>query len=100
MYAKLSLRLEALGLELVAAAARKEGHDVQIIDLQSEAQRDYFRIIDRWSPDAIAYSCNYLANVPEIIDLAHETRKRLPHSLIMVAGHSASVPAKELLAHA
>ena len=100
MYSKIYLRLEPLGLELVAAAARKEGHDVQIIDLQSETQRDYFRIIDRWLPDAIAYSCNYLANVPEIIDLAKETRKRLPNSLIMVGGHSASFTAKELLEHA
>jgi hopanoid C-3 methylase HpnR len=100
MYSKIYLRLEPLGLELVAAAARKEGHDVQIIDLQSETLREYFRIIDRWSPDAIAYSCNYLANVPEIIDLAKETRRRLPDSLIMVGGHSASFTAKELLEHA
>lgn len=83
---KIYLRLEPLGLELVAAAARKEGHDVQIIDLQAETQRDYFRVIDRWQPDAVAYSCNYLANVPEIIDLAKETRDRLPDSLIMVGG--------------
>jgi magnesium-protoporphyrin IX monomethyl ester (oxidative) cyclase len=62
--------------------------------------RDYFRLIDRWQPDAVAYSCNYLANVPEIIDLAKETRKRLPDSLIMVGGHSASFTAKELLEHA
>jgi hopanoid C-3 methylase len=100
MYSKIYLRLEPLGLELVAAAARKEGHSVQIIDLQAETQRDYFRIIDRWQPDAIAFSCNYLANVPEIIDLAKETRRRLPHSLIVVGGHSASFTAAELLEHA
>jgi hopanoid C-3 methylase len=99
MYSKIYLRLEPLGLELVAAAARNAGHIVQIIDLQTETQRDYFRMIDRWRPDAIAYSCNYLANVPEIIDLAKETRRRLPNSLIMVGGHSASFTAKELLEH-
>jgi radical SAM superfamily enzyme YgiQ (UPF0313 family) len=74
--------------------------DSQIIDLQTETQQDYFRLIDRWQPDAIAYSCNYLANVPEIIDLAKETRNRLPDSSIMVGGHSASFTAKELLEHA
>src|SRR5258708_25751301 len=87
MYSKIYLRLEPLGLELVAAAARQEGHDVQIIDLQSETQWDYFRIIARWSPDAIAYSCHYLANVPEIIYFAKETRKRLPNSLLVDGGH-------------
>src|SRR6201987_4922765 len=62
IYSKIYLRLEPLGLELVAAACREAGHDVRIIDLQAETQRDYFRIIDQWQPDAVAYSCNYLAN--------------------------------------
>ena len=33
MYSKIYLRLEPLGLELVAAAAREAGHDVRLIDL-------------------------------------------------------------------
>src|ERR1700741_3853756 len=99
MYSKIYLRLEPLGLELVAAACREAGHDVRIIDLQAETQRDYFRIIDQWQPDAVAYSCNYLANVPEILDLAKATRAKLPKSLIVVGGHSASFTAQELLEH-
>ena len=99
MYSKIYLRLEPLGLELVAAACREAGHDVRIIDLQAETERDYFRIIDQWQPDAVAYSCNYLANVPEILDLAKATRAKLPKSLIVVGGHSASFTAQELLEH-
>src|ERR1700756_3840803 len=99
MYSKIYLRLEPLGLELVAAACREAGHDVRIIDLQAETQRDYFRIIDQWQPDAVAYSCNYLANVPEILDLAKATRAKLPKSLIVVGGHSASFTAQEILEH-
>ena len=34
MYTKIFLRLEPLGLELVAAAARAAGHEVRLIDLQ------------------------------------------------------------------
>jgi hopanoid C-3 methylase len=34
MYSKIYLRLEPLGLELVAAAARRAGHAVRFIDLQ------------------------------------------------------------------
>lgn len=99
MYSKIYLRLEPLGLELVAAAARQAGHEVQLIDLQSETQRDFFRLIDRWEPEAIAFSCNYLANIPEILDLAKEARLKLPNALIFVGGHSASFTAQEILEH-
>ena len=99
MYSKIYLRLEPLGLELVAAACQEAGHEVRIIDLQAETHRDYFRIVDQWQPDVIAYSCNYLANVPEILDLAKASRAKLPKSLIVVGGHSASFTAQELLEH-
>ena len=36
MYSKIFLRLEPLGIELIAAAARRAGHDVRLIDLQVE----------------------------------------------------------------
>ena len=74
MYSKIYLRLEPLGLELVAAAAREAGHSVRLIDLQCESHRDFFRSIQHWCPDVIAFSGNYLANVPEIIDLARAAR--------------------------
>jgi hopanoid C-3 methylase HpnR len=99
MYTKVFLRLEPLGLELIAAAARTAGHDVRIIDLQVERHRDYHRWIDQWQPDAVAFSCNYLANVPEIIDLAKETKAKLPRCFITVGGHSASFTAREILEH-
>jgi hypothetical protein len=70
MYSKIYLRLEPLGLVLVAVAAERAGHPVQLIDLQCESHRDFFRAVQRWRPDAIAFRGNYLANVPEIIDLA------------------------------
>src|SRR5580693_5228051 len=99
MYSKIYLRLEPLGLELVASAARGAGHDVRLIDLQAETHKDYFRWIRSWSPDAVVFSCNYLANVPEIIDLAKATRTLLPEALIMVGCHSASFTATEILQH-
>src|SRR5437868_11659781 len=99
MYSKIYLRLEPLGLELVAAAAREAGHDVRLIDLQSEQAADYFKIIDQWQPDAVAFSCNYLANIPEILDLAATTRSKLPNCFIFVGGHSASFIAKEIVEH-
>src|SRR5215831_16383893 len=93
LYTKVFLRLEPLGLELVAAAARQAGHQVRLLDLQVEDHRAYFREVERWRPDVIAFSCNYLANVPEIVDLAKATKARSSDIFICVGGHSASFTA-------
>src|SRR5215510_9208147 len=100
MYTKIFLRLEPLGLELVAAAVRRAGHEVRLIDLQAASHKDYFSLVDDWRPDVVAFSCNYLANVPEVVDLAKLTRARRPSTFIFVGGHSASFTAQELLEHA
>ena len=99
MYSRIFLRLEPLGLELVAAAARAAGHEVRLLDLQTESHDDYLRALDEWHPDAVVFSGNYLANVPEILDLAKATRARLPGCCVVVGGHSASFTADELLRH-
>jgi magnesium-protoporphyrin IX monomethyl ester (oxidative) cyclase len=90
LYTNVFLRLEPLGLELVAEAARRGKHSVRLIDVQAESQGAYHRMIAEWRPDFIAFSCNYLANVPEIVDLAVATKIVLPRSFICVGGHSAS----------
>src|SRR5437016_8967343 len=99
MYTKIFLRLEPLGLELVAAAARQAGHEIKLIDLQVEDHPAFFRLSDAWRPDVILFSCNYLANIPEIVDLAKAAKARLPRTLICVGGHSASFVAKAILEH-
>jgi hopanoid C-3 methylase HpnR len=99
LYTKVFLRLEPLGLELVAEAVRRAGHAVRIIDLQVEDDSAYFRLLDGWRPDVVAFSCNYLANVPEIVDLAKATKARLPRTFVCVGGHSASFTAKALIEH-
>ena len=99
MYSKIYLRLEPLGLELVAAAAERAGHSVRLIDLQCESHRDFFRLVQCWRPEVIAFCGNYLANVPEIIDLGRATRTLLPDAFICVGGHSVSFIAEEILRH-
>jgi hopanoid C-3 methylase HpnR len=98
-YSEVFLRLEPLGLELVAQAARRAGHQVRLLDLQSFRHRDYFRLLDEFQPDAVGFSLNYLANIPEVLDLARETRIRLPECFLFVGGHSASFTAAEILEH-
>ena len=99
MYTKIFLRLEPLGLELVAESVRRAGHEVRLIDLQVEGHQDLFRLMTEWEPDVVAFSCNYLANVPEILDLAKHVKEKFPTSFILVGGHSASFVAQEMLRH-
>src|SRR3954470_10737341 len=100
MYTKIFLRLEPLGIELIAAELRQAGHEVRLIDLQVEHHADYFRQVEEWQPDVVAFSCNYLANIPEVIDLTRATRSLRPDAFIFVGGHSASFVAGEVLEHA
>jgi hopanoid C-3 methylase len=99
MFTKVFLRLEPLGLELVAEAARRAGHAVKIIDLQVESHAAYDRMLTAWQPDFIAFSLNYLANVPEVVDLAKATKLRLPRAFVCIGGHSASFVAPSLIEH-
>ncbi len=93
------LRLEPLGLELISEACRKSGYSVRLLDLQACSQQDYFRLMEDWRPDAVGFSLNYLANIPEVIDLAKQTRKRWGTCFIFVGGHSASFTGREILEH-
>jgi len=99
MYSKIFLRLEPLGIELIAAAARRAGHDVRLLDLQVEPTVNYERLVRQWQPDAIALSCNYLANVPEVIELAKTAAALRPEAFVFAGGHSASFIARDMLDH-
>src|SRR5262249_21321998 len=100
MYTKIVLRLAPLGIELIAASARRAGHDVRLIDLQVEATANYLRTVRQWGPDVIAISNNYLANVPEVIELARAAKAIRPGAFVLVGGHSASFVAEDVIGHA
>ena len=76
MYSELYLRLEPLGLERVAAAIEAAGHEVRLLDLQIFKHADYWHEVETFAPQAVGFSVNYLANVPEVVDLAKETKAR------------------------
>jgi hopanoid C-3 methylase HpnR len=99
MYNQIFLRLEPLGVELVAAAVREAGHRVRLLDLQAATHGDFFRALDELRPEAVLFGMNYLANVPEVVDLCKVVKLRSPRTLTCVGGHSASFIAAELLEH-
>ncbi|MCZ7624611.1 MAG: hopanoid C-3 methylase HpnR [Candidatus Methylomirabilis sp.] len=100
MYSELFLRLEPLGLERVAQAARLAGHEVRLFDLQVFDRQDYLRELQEFRPQTVGFSLSFLANVPEVLDLAKETKRLLPDCFVFAGGHSASFIPQELLAHA
>jgi hopanoid C-3 methylase HpnR len=99
MYSEIFLRLEPLGLERVAAALLADGHDVRLIDLQVYRKADLERQVTEFQPEAIGFSLNYLANVPEVVDLAKQLKVMLPGCFIFVGGHSVSFVAEQVLEH-
>src|SRR2546428_7364945 len=100
MYSEIFLRLEPIGVERVAAAVRAAGHEVRLLDLQIFGHADYYRELADFAPHAVGFSLNYLANVPEVLDLAKETKRRRPGCFVFAGGHSGSFLAEELLEHA
>jgi magnesium-protoporphyrin IX monomethyl ester (oxidative) cyclase len=99
MYSEVYLRLEPLGMERVAQAVRAAGHEVRLIDLQNFGHEDLAREIKSFDPRAIGFSLNYLANLPEVVDLAKSAKQQIKDCHVFVGGHSASFIAEELLEH-
>src|SRR5438477_451810 len=94
MYSEIFLRLEPIGLERVASAVRAAGHEVRLLDLQIFGHADYYRELTDFAPHAVGFSLNYLANVPEVLDLAKETKRRRPDCFVFAGGHSGSLIAE------
>src|SRR3954468_25045781 len=99
MDSEIYLRLEPLGMERVAQAVRMAGHEIRIIDLQTFSHAELHQELAAYRPEAVGFSLNYLANVPEVIDLAKAVKGRLPDCYVFIGGHSGSFISDELLAH-
>ncbi|MGH2913442.1 MAG: hopanoid C-3 methylase HpnR [Solirubrobacteraceae bacterium] len=98
MYSEVFLRLEPLGLERVAGAARAAGHEVRLLDLQLHSHAELERGLASFEPEAVGFGLNYLANVPEVLDLAKLVKRRRPSCFTFAGGHSVSFIAGHVLA--
>ena len=99
MYSEIFLRLEPLGLERVAAALVADGHEVRLVDLQVYSHAELRQVVAAFGPQAVGFSVNYLANVPEVVDLAKWVKSVLPGALVFAGGHSVSFVAAQVLGH-
>ncbi|WP_284581606.1 hopanoid C-3 methylase HpnR [Streptomyces sp. 2P-4] len=100
MYSEIFLRLEPLGLERVAAAARDAGHEVRVVDLQVLKRGLLDRELASFAPEALGISLNYLANIPEAIEIAHHAKAASPGCFVFLGGHSISFIAEHVLEQA
>lgn len=100
MYSELYLRLEPLGLERIAGSVRAAGHEVRVVDLQAESRQVLDAQLRTFAPEAVGFGLNYLPNVPEVLDLATEVKRRLPGCFTFAGGHSVSFIAREVVEQA
>jgi magnesium-protoporphyrin IX monomethyl ester (oxidative) cyclase len=97
MYSEIFLRLEPLGLERVAGAAREAGHEVRVVDRQVLGERVLRDEVRSFRPEALGISLNYLANIPEAIELAVKVKREVPDCFVFFGGHSVSFVAEDVL---
>ncbi len=100
MYSKIFLRLEPLGLERVAGAARSAGHEVRVVDLQVCSGSELSAELASFQPEAVGISLNYLANIPEAMDISAQVKRSVPGCFVFFGGHSVSFIAEDVLAQA
>ena len=100
MYSEIFLRLEPLGVERVAGAAREAGHEVRVVDLQVLPRAELTRELRAYRPEAVGVSLNYLANVPEALEISAEVKRAVPGCFVFLGGHSVSFIADDVLPQA
>ncbi len=84
----------------MASALLADGHEVRLVDLQVYRQAELRRQVVEFRPEAVGISLNYLANVPEVVDLAKWIKFALPDCFVFAGGHSVSFVAEQVLGHA
>src|SRR5512146_773486 len=100
LYSEIFLRLEPLGLERVGGAARETGHEVRIVDLQVLPRAAVERELRTFQPEAVGISLNYLANVPEALEITAQVKRSVPSCFVFLGGHSVSFIAEDVLMQA
>lgn len=99
-YAEPYLRLEPLGLECVAQALCQHGHIVHFLDLQVSQIGEFRRELRKFRPDAVGIWLDWVASVPEVVELSKLVKRRLPDAYVFIGGQAVSLIADDIRAHA
>ncbi len=81
-------RVEPLGLEYVAAALRRQGHEPTVVDLRfGHSVRAWVR---RTRPALVGISCMHALEYGQVLEVARRIRREAPEAFIVVGGHAAA----------
>ena len=81
-------RVEPLGLEYVASALRKRGHDPSIVDLRfGGSVAGWMR---KTRPRLVGISCMHALEYDRVVETARRVRRADPSAFILVGGHAAA----------
>jgi hopanoid C-3 methylase len=89
-------RIEPLGLEYIAAAARRDGHAVSIYDLRFVArglrrEQPLERILAKERPDVVGVASAHTLDTHEALDVARRVKRWSREIFTLVGGHAAAV---------
>ena len=82
--------VEPLGLECVAGALLRDGHQCQILDLRIDGNDLGLKKCQAFAPQMIGIQCNFTTERYRAIRLAKTVRRRFPDAFIVLGGHDAS----------
>ena len=81
-------RTEPLGLEYVAAALERSGHEVTLVDLR------FGRPLEWWvrtvRPRLVGIACMHALEIDDVLEVARRVRRVSPDAFTLVGGHSAA----------
>ena len=80
---------EPLALEYIAAGARLEGHDVQILDLRLHPDH-LDLVLLAYQPDVVGVT-GYSMHVLRNLTICRRVKQLLPHTRTVVGGHHATL---------
>lgn len=85
---KYHILLEPLELETLAAAV--PGHDVKILDLRAEQDKDYIKVVDNFRPHIVGISC-YTVGVYIAKKILKTIKEKNDNILTIAGGHHATL---------
>ncbi len=80
---------EPLALEYIGASARRDGHDVKILDLRLHLE-DLVPLVRAWQPDVVGVT-GYSMHVLRNLDICATVKRAHPHCRTVVGGHHATL---------